>query len=166
MKVDARWQLFLLFATAAMLVALPACNGGESENETTTGPTAGVVVVTMTDDSCEYDGPMAVSDGHLTVEFVKEPNTDGALHLLRLADGITFDALEAHIEKEEERLERGLRTVGYQAFASLEASAELIGSENQSILEPLPSDLEPGDHAFLCIRTPALGLAGPLEVIP
>lgn len=153
---------------AAAALALAACSGDESaEIETTPeGPIVGIVSITMRDGSCEREGPRTVSDGHLTVEFVKEDEGDGSFELLRLADGITFDMLEEHVEREQVRLEDGRVTLGYGAFASLEASAELIGSDRDAILEPQPGDLEPGEHAILCIRSPELDLVGPLTVVP
>ncbi|MGH3078656.1 MAG: hypothetical protein ACRDPZ_10790 [Gaiellaceae bacterium] len=155
-------------AAAAVLLALPACDGGESEaeSETTTGPTAGVVTITMTDDDCDYDGPESVSDGHLTVELVKETDTDGSFELLRIDGRSTFDELEGRIEDDSERIERGQQPVGYHGLASLEASAELIGPDDQHVLTPMRQDLEPGAHAFLCIQPSGLGVAGPLELVP
>jgi hypothetical protein len=160
-------RFVLCCATSALLLALPACDGGESEAETeTTGPTTGVVTITMTDGACDYDGPTSVRDGRLTVELVKETDTDGSFELLRIADGTTFDELEARIEDDSERIEQGRQPVGYRSLATLEASAELIGSDDQQLLNPQRQDLEPGPHAFLCIQSSRLDVAGPLELVP
>lgn len=159
-------SLLRLGIVAAAALALAACSGDESaETETTTGPIVGVVTVTMRNGSCELDGPSTVSDGHLTLELLKEDDADGSFELLRLADGITFDMLEDHVEREQERLEDGRVTLGNGAFASLEAGAELIGSDRDAILEPQPGDLEPGEHAILCIRSPELDIVGPLTLV-
>jgi hypothetical protein len=137
----------------------------DAETETSTGPTAGVVTIIMTDDSCDYDGPESVSDGRLTIELVKETDTDGSFELLRIAEGTTFDELEARIDDDSERIESGRQPVGYQSLASLEASAELLGSDDQHVMTPQRQDLEPGAHAFLCIQSSGLDVAGPLELV-
>jgi hypothetical protein len=51
--------LVLGCASAALLLALSARDSGEShaETETSTGPTAGVVTITITDDSCDDRSP-------------------------------------------------------------------------------------------------------------
>jgi hypothetical protein len=152
-----------------MALSLCAC-GGADEDETEPAPTepiAGIVSVTLRDGSCTLDGPRTVSDGHLIVELLRDDDEqEGSFELLRLADGITFEALEEHVEREEDRLESGRQTLGYEAFASLEASAELIEPDRQAVLDPQPQDLEPGEHAVLCIQLPKLDVVGPLTVVP
>ena len=163
MTLDMR--LVLAFLVAATLPALSACDGAESEATLETGGMTGLVTITMTEDSCDYEGPTSIGDRKLTVELLKETDSDGTFELLRITEGTTFDELEARIDADGERIAEGLEPVGYQSLASLEVSAELIGAgDRQRLLRPLR--LEPGPHAFLCIQEAGLGLAGPLEVTP
>lgn len=90
----------------------------------------------------------------------------GCAELLRIGERSTFDELEDRIEDDSERIGRGLQPVGYQGLPSLEAGAELIGSDDQQLITPQRGDLGPGAHAFLCIQSSGLGIAGPLELVP
>jgi hypothetical protein len=158
----------LSLAAFVSLALVTGCSGAGDDDETTPAKpaTPGLVVITTDEDSCEYAGPRAVGDGRLTVEFVRKGDSDGSVELLRLSNGVDFDDFAAHIEQEQERLERGFQTLGYARFASLEVTAPLEGSDEQRVVTPQPGDLEPGTHAFLCIRAPALDLVGPLELTP
>jgi hypothetical protein len=109
-------RLVLGCATAALLLALAACDTARAtpRPRLRLARPRGVVTITMTDDSCDYDGPESVSDGRLTIELVKETDTDGSFELLRIAEGTTFDELEARIDDDSERIESGRQPVGYQ----------------------------------------------------
>jgi len=64
-------------------------------------------------------------------ELVAETDGDGAIELLRRAGGIALEALEAHIEDEAERVERGESPLGCDLFATCELAAEFVGPERR-----------------------------------
>ena len=162
LRVRLAWLIGLVAVSVAVVAG---CSGDDEEGSVDGSSTPGLVLITSREDSCEYEGPSSVEVGRLTVEAVREGNSDVSIELLRLGPGVEVDDFAAHLEDEQIRLERGSATLGYAQFATLEATLPLEGpSAVQRILKTQPGDLEPGTHVFLCIRSPALELLGPLEL--
>jgi hypothetical protein len=68
--------------------------------------------VTLTNDTCSYDGPETVDAGTVSLELQNESDANGVFELLRLGPSTTFEQLDAHVDAEQQRIDAGQRPLG------------------------------------------------------
>lgn len=119
--------------------------------------------VTLTDDSCTYEGARLLWSGHLVIEVVNERDVEGFVEIVRIAEGATFADLEEYISEENERVRDRREPLGEPSFVSVVASRELPAKDGG----PIPTELGAGQYAALCVAgspLEAIYVAAPLQV--
>jgi hypothetical protein len=143
-------------AGAAALLLLPGCGGD-----------AGDARLTLTDDTCTYDGdetPPATAVFHADLE--NRSSRLGAFQLARIDEGRAFAEVEAYVETERRRLEKGLQMAGPPSFLTPMARTDIAPGATGVLV----ADLRPGTYFLWCAQDhpPTAGLmtARPLRVEP
>ncbi len=119
--------------------------------------------LTLSDDSCTYEGAAAPPAGALSVDVANESAQNGGFELLRVAEGSSFDDLEAYVEEEQQRLKEGVEPLGPPAFAPIAARVEVESGE----AGVLSADVMASTYALTCFNAPpptALYVAARIDV--
>jgi hypothetical protein len=165
------WLLGVAVGVVVALAMVHVVDDDESSGESqapaseTQAPRVGVVTVNVDKDgSCTSQGPQTVAFGRYAIDFLNKSDVEVWVHVLRPADGVTYDDLAAHVADDHERKKGGDQTVGYEELAALEVSIPLY--DERHLYRDGWGDIEPGTLGLLCEQWNSLSLAGPVEVVP
>jgi hypothetical protein len=106
-------------------VLLTACGGGDGGGNR----------LTLTDDSCTYEGDDAPSATQ-TFEAALDNQSSklGAFEIARIESGGTFADVEAYVDMERQRLEQGLQIAGPPTYLTLGARAQVSAGESGTLV--------------------------------
>jgi hypothetical protein len=113
-----------------------------------TGPPQPVVLTaTLNDEGCSVDGVVAFDSGPVRIEVDNQDAKDRAsFQLLRIGEGGTFEAFDAHVAEEQSRIDAGEDPIGAPAYAT-EVTGTLIDAGTQDQLE---ARLDEGNYVLVC----------------
>lgn len=121
--------------------------------------------VTLADDGCTYEGPSDIDTGSLSFTLVNETDNQASFELWLIDEGRSFEDLEAHIVRQQGRLDQEGATFEPPTFARKLSGASLQPSDSAGFA----ATVESGVYGFVCSRLEKkdpvdIIAAGPLEV--
>lgn len=130
------------FAASVTAVLLAACGGGDADSE----GTGGMKRLTLTDDTCTYQGDDTATAGTFSVEVENQTAHSGAFALAAIAEGSTIDDLEPFLEKARRQFKRSGTLPDPPAFYS----QVVRSSVDAGASSVLPADVPAGTYALMC----------------